>query len=640
MSHISSHTGTKKTTGLPANDTALHCGPEQKSRYRMSATLALCAALISACGGGGSTDSELAAAADADTSAESSVPIVSEPPSDQEREAPPTEATLPVLPATSVDPVLVAEAPVAEAAPAPSETASAVATEWVVCASEGQTCSFSGTRPVRYGTTSRYFTKTFSNGVACTNGNFGDPVVGTKKTCWLGSEPAAAAAVASPATGNGGYALPALPAPPSGAVDVTKLCNAGQCARPDDNQDDSAAIQYALDKAKSGQWLVFPPGRYLIDKSLMVRVAGLTLWGKGATVHATNPNSQSIIIEADNTSVYSFKLTAVTQGRGKTHQHTRIAVYGGKVVTNTVIRGNQIVPAGEPGTSLAHGGSASGIFLSAAHGFLVAENTVERTLADAIHITGGSRNGRVIGNKVRENGDDMIAMVSYAYTRSITSASQMQDSLEALAEKNQVRNIVVAHNDLAGQYWGRGLTVVGGRDITIHDNKISNTAHGAGILVVREKSYGTFGVKNVLVTNNRIEQVQTGTPPYDYNGKFASGGRTGHGAIEVHASLRSDEAALPRLVESFSVKDVLIRGNQITSSATPGVRVGATEGRLGGIYIDNNTLRDIKPSDAIRIYDGAKGSAECSANSDDGSALSARNCGGRSAPVSINGAGS
>ena len=434
-------------------------------------------------------------------------------------------------------------------------------------------------------------------------------------------------------------ALPALPEPPADALLVTQSCASGQCAVPDDDADDSLAIQAALDGAKAGQWLVFPAGRYLIDRSLVVRVAGLTLWGRGATLHATNPDDQSILVEADGTSVLAFTLTAATAKRGKTHRHTRIAVYprGRQPVHDTVIRGNRIAPAGEPGTSLAHGGSASGIFLSSADGFLVAENTVVRTLADAIHVTGGSKNGRVIGNTVRENGDDMIAMVSYAYPKDVRSAREVEDDIAARAERGQVRNVVVARNDLAGQYWGRGLTVVGGRDITIRDNAISNTAHAAAILLVREQSYRTFGIENVVVEGNRIDEVQTQSPPYDFDGKFARGGRTGHAAIEVHSSLSDDEASLPTLRDAFAVKKVAIRGNTIRASATSGIAVGAGNGRVHGVQIENNALADIRSAEPISIRDSAV--AHCAGNSVDQAALAVARCDAAPAATSIAGAG-
>jgi hypothetical protein len=45
---------------------------------------------------------------------------------------------------------------------------------------------FTGQRDVRYGTTTQFVTKTFTDGTACTNAVFGDPAHGTVKACWYG----------------------------------------------------------------------------------------------------------------------------------------------------------------------------------------------------------------------------------------------------------------------------------------------------------------------------------------------------------------------------------------------------------------------------------------------------------------------
>jgi hypothetical protein len=71
---------------------------------------------------------------------------------------------------------------VAAASPAPATPAPAAA--WTACASQWGTCSFSGTRQVRYGANGVYVTKTFTGPVACTNAVFGDPLPGVMaKAC-------------------------------------------------------------------------------------------------------------------------------------------------------------------------------------------------------------------------------------------------------------------------------------------------------------------------------------------------------------------------------------------------------------------------------------------------------------------------
>ena len=54
---------------------------------------------------------------------------------------------------------------------------------WTTCANENGTCSFSGTRQVRYGANNTYVTKTFTSTAACNNATFGDPAYGVVKSC-------------------------------------------------------------------------------------------------------------------------------------------------------------------------------------------------------------------------------------------------------------------------------------------------------------------------------------------------------------------------------------------------------------------------------------------------------------------------
>jgi hypothetical protein len=54
---------------------------------------------------------------------------------------------------------------------------------WTNCASEGGTCTFSGTQVVRYGADGKYAYQTATGSIGCNNGVFGDPIVGTVKAC-------------------------------------------------------------------------------------------------------------------------------------------------------------------------------------------------------------------------------------------------------------------------------------------------------------------------------------------------------------------------------------------------------------------------------------------------------------------------
>ena len=94
----------------------------------------------------------------------------------------------------------------------------------VPTASLGTTCSFKGTYRVAYGASGRFVTRVFTNGVTCSNDNFGDPIRGVVKQCFVAIDiatspppppasppappaPAPAPAPAPPALGQGSLTL-------------------------------------------------------------------------------------------------------------------------------------------------------------------------------------------------------------------------------------------------------------------------------------------------------------------------------------------------------------------------------------------------------------------------------------------------
>jgi hypothetical protein len=60
---------------------------------------------------------------------------------------------------------------------------------WTFCATEGSHCSFKGVKKVHYGAEGKYYPGVFSNGVSCSNSQFGDPYPGLKKNCFIEDYP-------------------------------------------------------------------------------------------------------------------------------------------------------------------------------------------------------------------------------------------------------------------------------------------------------------------------------------------------------------------------------------------------------------------------------------------------------------------
>lgn len=78
--------------------------------------------------------------------------------------------------------ITVTPAPTPAPVPAPTPSPTPMPS-YTNCAVEGATCSFTGTRQVRYGANGSYTYKTATGSISCTNGVFGDPIPGIVKSC-------------------------------------------------------------------------------------------------------------------------------------------------------------------------------------------------------------------------------------------------------------------------------------------------------------------------------------------------------------------------------------------------------------------------------------------------------------------------
>jgi polygalacturonase len=314
-------------------------------------------------------------------------------------------------------------------------------------------------------------------------------------------------------------------------------------AKGDGQTDDTAAIQAAIDGMTGGGTLVFPEGTYMHSRSIKVANPGVKLWGYGARLHAVQSEDMTIQLLGANTAIYGFTLTAVTETRrgGPTRHRIMNTAANVEVIDNHV-----------------NGSTATGIFSTRSSDYIIARNRVENSLADAIHNTGGCRNGRIFRNVVRNAADDMIAVVSYR--KQVTPVS----------------NILIEDNDVADNVSGRGITVVGGENVTIRNNRISGTFHSAAVYIHRELSFDTQGVRNILVEGNTIEHVQT-------TGMSKRGIRTGHAGVNIRSHGADGDPAL-------TVERVLIRNNTIFDTLKNGINVLGNSCNIG---LENNKMAQI-----------------------------------------------
>ncbi|MFB9751426.1 chitobiase/beta-hexosaminidase C-terminal domain-containing protein [Paenibacillus hodogayensis] len=274
---------------------------------------------------------------------------------------------------------------------------------------------------------------------------------------------------------------------PSSYVDIRRFG-----AAPDDAIDDTEAIRGAIAEAKATNKAVFvPAGTFRHSNHLYFDGVSLLGTGSGSVLFATNDAKENVQVRGSGVTVSDLKLLNMATTRGNTDEHVRLNL---NHATDYLVERVEV-----------DGSYTAGIFNYGATYGVIRNNFVKNTKADGIHVTENTSHHIVIEyNKVTKAGDDMIAVVSYG-----TGA-------------DYAHHIVIRGNLVYDNNWGRGITVVGGGDILIDGNTITNPKM-AGIYIASESSYKTNRVENVTVTNNTITNAGLGT---DY------------GALQVHANNR------------------------------------------------------------------------------------------------------
>jgi hypothetical protein len=182
--------------------------------------------------------------------------------------------------------------------------------------------------------------------------------------------------------------------------------------------------------------------------------------------------------------------------------------------------------------------------------------------------------------------------VSYLGRRE-ESAAQIAGDLDARIERGLVHDVVVEANDLDGQYWGRGISLVGARGITVRGNVISDTTMAAAIYIARESGYRTAGVSDALIERNDIRHVQTTAPRYAAASAPPGRRKTGHAAILVVAQISDDEARIPALWQQLRIRGLRIEDNRIEDTASDAIRVSAPSGAASRSQDDPSTTEAI-----------------------------------------------
>lgn len=270
------------------------------------------------------------------------------------------------------------------------------------------------------------------------------------------------------------------------------------------SSDDTEALQRALSELAPGGTLVLPQGRtYLHSDVLVLGARGATVRG-GGTLLATDEERSALRLEADDLALEDIILGVRRTSRrwDAPDQHRVYAAPGtGLSVRRVTVTGS----------------AASGIFLAGRARFLLEDVTVKDTRADGIHLTAGSRAGTVLRPRTSGTGDDGVAVVSYG-----------RDG----APCNSIR---VERPRVDGTRGGRGLSVVGGEDISWLDVDVRRTA-AAGIYIACEGApYDTADTKGVSVRGGRVVGANTDAG-IDHGSILVFAGRDGGTVTQVDIS--------------------------------------------------------------------------------------------------------
>lgn len=270
----------------------------------------------------------------------------------------------------------------------------------------------------------------------------------------------------------------------NGYVSITDFGAVG-----DGRTDNRAAIQAAVDHARLNDKDVFVPDGTFQHRGT-VNLRDVLVFGNGATsvLKAFDSTDQALIVTGDGSGLRNLTLDSDASARSSRSNGAKVLISS---ATHFTVENVTIVNS-----------AAAGILVyGSAHG-IIQNNALRYTMADSIHLTGGTNDVVVRANRIDHAGDDGIAVVSYEST-------------------GLTFNITITGNQVVDNEWGRNISVVGGSDIRITDNYVSGNAAGlAGIYLATEGSFDTFGVSNVTVTGNTVLKTGSAT--------------TGHGNIMLY----------------------------------------------------------------------------------------------------------
>jgi Right handed beta helix region len=311
--------------------------------------------------------------------------------------------------------------------------------------------------------------------------------------------------------------------------------------------DSTTTLQAQFDALKPGATLQLQSQVFRHGGVLKIRVPGVHIDGNGATLQATSDATSAVQVLADGVELTNIRLTAPSDGPRMTgpDQHKLVISGNDATVSHVTIVGS----------------AAAGIFVNGAQNFTIQHVNIDGTRADGLHMTNGAGHGVVDDVHTDRTGDDGVAVVSYK------------------ADGARCHDIVVTNVAVGSTRWGRGMTVVGGTNVTMRNFRIANTS-AAGLYVATEGDpYYTQSVDHVTMSDGSVTNANQNPGVV-------------HGAILVAAENAGTA------INDVSISNVAVAGT--TPSAGRNVAVIADNGgSVSGITLRRIALDD----DKLAVFD-------------------------------------
>ncbi|MBL8160099.1 right-handed parallel beta-helix repeat-containing protein [Candidatus Saccharibacteria bacterium] len=296
--------------------------------------------------------------------------------------------------------------------------------------------------------------------------------------------------------------------PPSDGTGVLDIRSLGVAC--DGVLDDTGPLQAALSTLKPGQTVKIPEGVTCRHNDLLhITQPGVRIEGPG-TLMATNEERSGMWLMAKGITLENLKLTiGATTKRWEAYEQQRLRL----AADDITIRKVKI-----------EGSAAAGMYIGGKSGnFLVEDVEVLNTRADGIHTTQGAHDGIIRRPLVSGVGDDGVAMVSY------------------VQDVDVVRAVTIESPKILNNTNGRGISVVGGEDITYKDIHIEGS-NAAAVYIAAEGQWNTHGVKRVKVLGGSISGANTNAA-------------VDHGAVFLYSSQ-----------DQYAVEDTVLQDITITDT--------------------------------------------------------------------------